>query len=68
MTGYEQPEWKSKAFGKAPVYGIPNSKTIKEQRQSLPIYQLKNELVRAVDQLEKKVLVVIGETGSGKTT
>lgn len=66
MTSYEMPEWKSKAFGKAPVYGIRDSRTIKDQRESLPIYKLKEGLVKAVD--SNKVLVVIGETGSGKTT
>ncbi|KAJ8601657.1 hypothetical protein CTAYLR_010454 [Chrysophaeum taylorii] len=42
------------------------NKSIKEQRESLPIFGLKDELVKAVR--ENQVLVVIGETGSGKTT
>ena len=33
---------------------------------SLPIYKLKDDLIQAVN--ENQVLVVIGETGSGKTT
>ncbi|KAL8041016.1 hypothetical protein ABFX02_10G137600 [Erythranthe guttata] len=37
-----------------------------EIRRSFPIYKLKNELVQAVH--DNQVLVVIGETGSGKTT
>ena len=37
-----------------------------EQRQSLPIYKLKGSLVQAVK--DNKILIVIGETGSGKTT
>eukprot|EP00879_Flechtneria_rotunda_P012406 GHRR01012955.1.p1 GENE.GHRR01012955.1~~GHRR01012955.1.p1 ORF type:complete len:1206 (+),score=437.88 GHRR01012955.1:239-3856(+) len=62
----EAPEWKVKALGKAPTFGIKDSRSILEQRQSLPIYKLKKELIQAV--LDNQVLVVIGETGSGKTT
>ena len=40
--------------------------SIKEQRESLPIYQLKNQLEKAVN--ENRIIIVIGETGSGKTT
>ena len=39
--------------------------TMAEQRESLPIFTLKNELVAAVS--DNQFLVVIGETGSGKT-
>mmetsp|Transcript_13344 Transcript_13344/g.20258 ORF Transcript_13344/g.20258 Transcript_13344/m.20258 type:complete len:1197 (-) Transcript_13344:60-3650(-) len=60
------PEWKQKAQSKTLSYGIISNKTIKEQRESLPVYRLKNELIRAFQ--ENQVLVVIGETGSGKTT
>lgn len=42
------------------------SLTIREQKESLPIFRLKSELMKAVE--ENQVLVVIGETGSGKTT
>lgn len=48
------------------MYGIRDSRTIKDQRESLPIFKLKADLVQAVT--GNKVLVVIGETGSGKTT
>ncbi|KAL6191719.1 hypothetical protein ACLB2K_038109 [Fragaria x ananassa] len=37
-----------------------------QQNKNLPIYKLKKELIQAVH--ENQVLVVIGETGSGKTT
>ena len=46
--GYEVPEWKEKALGKAPTFGIRDDRSIKEQRESLPIFKLKDELVRAV--------------------
>jgi ATP-dependent RNA helicase DHX8/PRP22 len=48
------------------AYGQTSNKSIKEQRESLPIYRLKSQLCTAIAQ--NKVLVVIGETGSGKTT
>jgi len=60
------PEWKQKAQSKTLSYGIISNKSIKDQRESLPIYRLKSELMRAIS--ENQILVVIGETGSGKTT
>jgi ATP-dependent RNA helicase DHX8/PRP22 len=63
---FELPEWKQKTQGKSLAYGQISSKSIKEQREGLPIYRLKSELCRAIAQ--NQVLVVIGETGSGKTT
>ncbi|GAB2225160.1 hypothetical protein Droror1_Dr00005948 [Drosera rotundifolia] len=66
LSGYEQSEWKKDAFGKAVTFGQKSTHSIQEQRQSLPIYKLKKELIQAVH--DNQVLVVIGETGSGKTT
>lgn len=60
------PEWKKAALGKAPTFGIKDNRSIKEQRESLPIFKLREALLSAV--AENQVLVVIGETGSGKTT
>jgi hypothetical protein len=59
------PEWKAKIESKTLSYGIISNRSLKEQREGLPIYQLKNELMSAITQ--NQVLVVIGETGSGKT-
>ncbi|KAI9319393.1 P-loop containing nucleoside triphosphate hydrolase protein [Dichotomocladium elegans] len=42
------------------------SDRIREQRESLPTFEYRNELVEAIK--EYNVLVIIGETGSGKTT
>lgn len=42
------------------------SASIREQRRSLPIFQLREDFLRAVRQ--NQILCVIGETGSGKTT
>uniref|UniRef100_A0A131YM49 RNA helicase n=1 Tax=Rhipicephalus appendiculatus TaxID=34631 RepID=A0A131YM49_RHIAP len=63
----ELPEWKKHVTGGAKAsYGKKTQMTILEQRQSLPIYKLKDELVKAV--MDNQILIVIGETGSGKTT
>lgn len=40
--------------------------SIKQVRESLPIYQYRQVLLDAID--EYQVLVIVGETGSGKTT
>jgi len=68
QTPNEMPEWKKEALGSHPTFGYGNraKMSMVEQRQSLPIFKLKKELVSAV--LDNQVLVVIGETGSGKTT
>lgn len=60
------PEWKKNSLSKGPRLGQRASGSIKEQRESLPIFKLKNELMNAIE--ENQLLVVIGETGSGKTT
>lgn len=61
------PEWKKNLLtGSKGSYGKKTNLTIVEQRQSLPIYKLREELIKAV--ADNQVLVVIGETGSGKTT
>ncbi len=60
------PEWKQKVENKTLSYGIISNKSIKDQRESLPIYRLKKELMSAIS--TNQILVVIGETGSGKTT
>ena len=43
-----------------------NNNEIIEQRRSLPAFSVKNDLLRTIN--ENQVTVVIGETGSGKTT
>ncbi|CAK7564069.1 MAG: hypothetical protein SEPTF4163_001952 [Sporothrix epigloea] len=40
--------------------------SIQETRQSLPIYQYRNEFLAALE--DHQILVIVGETGSGKTT
>ncbi|XP_074281252.1 putative pre-mRNA-splicing factor ATP-dependent RNA helicase DEAH5 [Silene latifolia] len=66
LSAHDMPEWKKEAYGNAPTFGQKSRLSIQEQRESLPIYKLKKSLVQAVH--DNQVLVVIGETGSGKTT
>lgn len=66
LGGYEMPEWKVEAFGKAPTFGQKSALPMQAQRESLPIFKLRDELIQAVN--DNQILVVIGETGSGKTT
>ncbi|GAA0170069.1 RNA helicase [Lithospermum erythrorhizon] len=66
LSAYDMPEWKKDAYGKALTFGQRSKLSIQDQRQSLPILKLKKELIQAVH--DNQVLVVIGETGSGKTT
>lgn len=57
-------EWKKQARFES--YGIKSKLSIQEQRESLPVYQSREELLKAVR--ENNFLVIVGETGSGKTT
>lgn len=60
------PEWKANTFGKATTYGRITDLSMQQQRESLPIYKLRQQLVDAVR--NNQILVVVGDTGSGKTT
>ncbi|KAJ4462024.1 putative Pre-mRNA-splicing factor ATP-dependent RNA helicase PRP16 [Paratrimastix pyriformis] len=42
------------------------TKTIKQQREFLPIFAVREELLRVL--AENQIVIVVGETGSGKTT
>jgi ATP-dependent RNA helicase DHX8/PRP22 len=59
-------EWKKSLMNNKPTFGKRTNMSIIEQRQSLPIYRLKEQLLKAVN--DNQILIVIGETGSGKTT
>lgn len=61
------PEWKKAVIGgKKTSFGRKTDMSIVEQRQSLPIFKLRDDLIKAVN--DNQILIVIGETGSGKTT
>ncbi|CAA7264810.1 unnamed protein product [Cyclocybe aegerita] len=62
----EVPLWKQSSFNKATTYGEITSLSIQEQRRSLPIFKLRDPLLKAI--AEHQVLIVVGDTGSGKTT
>lgn len=60
------PEWKKATFKKDARFGIQTNLSLREQRENLPIFQFRSQIVEAVK--EHQLLVVVGETGSGKTT
>ncbi|KAK4671923.1 DEAH-box ATP-dependent RNA helicase prp22 [Podospora pseudoanserina] len=60
------PEWKRAVVPKDQPTGKRSDMTIKEQRESLPVFAFREQLINAVR--ENQVLIVVGETGSGKTT
>ena len=42
------------------------TKTLKQQREFLPIYKCRSDLLRVIH--DHSIIVIVGETGSGKTT
>lgn len=60
------PEWKRATQSKDQLFGKRTSMTIKQQRESLPVYKFRKQLLDAVH--ENQLLIVVGDTGSGKTT
>lgn len=57
-------EWKRQSRNQD--YGIKSKLSMQEQRESLPVYQARSDLLKLVK--ENNFVVVVGETGSGKTT
>ncbi|KAF4973907.1 hypothetical protein FZEAL_9133 [Fusarium zealandicum] len=62
----EVPEWKKAVIPKGQSLGKRTNMSIKDQRESLPVFAFRNQLIKAVH--ENQILIVVGETGSGKTT
>lgn len=62
----EEPEWKRAVIPKGQSLGKRTNLSIKEQRESLPVFAFRSQLIKAVQ--ENQILIVVGETGSGKTT
>ncbi|EGN96603.1 hypothetical protein SERLA73DRAFT_111238 [Serpula lacrymans var. lacrymans S7.3] len=62
----EVPKWREQTFNKATTYGEITNLSIQDQRKNLPIYKLRDPLLQAIG--EHQVLIVVGDTGSGKTT
>lgn len=59
------PEWKKITQGKTET-GKRTNMSIKDQRESLPVFKFRNQLLQAVR--EHQLLILVGDTGSGKTT
>ncbi|CAD0016676.1 unnamed protein product [Aureobasidium pullulans] len=63
----EVPEWKRIAsHSKTQSFGKRTDMSIKDQRESLPAYQFRKQFLEAVAGYQ--LLIVVGDTGSGKTT
>jgi ATP-dependent RNA helicase DHX8/PRP22 len=62
----EMPEWKRNVLGSNPTYGERKTGSMREQREGLPIFTLRKPLMDAI--AANQFMVVLGETGSGKTT
>lgn len=60
------PEWKRVTQSKDQSFGKRTSMSIKQQRESLPVYKFRKQLLDAVN--ENQLMIVVGDTGSGKTT
>jgi ATP-dependent RNA helicase DHX8/PRP22 len=59
------PEWR-KATQNRESLGRRTDMTIKQQRESLPIFKFRKQLLEAIS--SNQVMIVVGETGSGKST
>ncbi|KAG7117539.1 Pre-mRNA-splicing factor ATP-dependent RNA helicase prp22 like protein [Verticillium longisporum] len=60
------PEWKRAVQPKDQSFGKRTDMSMKQQRESLPVFAFRQKFLDAVN--DHQVMVVIGETGSGKTT
>lgn len=48
------------------VSEFAKTKTLKEQREYLPVFSVRDDLMRVIQ--DNRVIICVGETGSGKTT
>ena len=64
--GEAVPEWKRATQSKDVSFGKRTSMTIKQQKESLPVYKFRSQIIEAVK--ANQLLIVVGDTGSGKTT
>lgn len=60
------PEWKKITQNKEQSLGRRTDMTIKQQRESLPVFTFRSRVIEAIH--ENQILIVVGDTGSGKTT
>ena len=59
-------EWKRGTQSRDQSYGKRSSMSIQEQRKNLPVFKFRQQLLDAVKQ--NQLMIVVGDTGSGKTT
>lgn len=59
-------EWRQATNPRNAPVGRSTTMSIQQQRESLPVYTLRASFIRAIT--ENQLLIVVGETGSGKTT
>lgn len=59
-------EWEKNKRHEKISFGHYTTLSIDEQRQSLPVFKMRSDLIKAVQ--ENQFLIIVGETGSGKTT
>jgi len=62
----EKSQFKSHMKKSEAVSEFAKSKTMAEQRKYLPVYSVRDEMMQVIR--ENQVVIVVGETGSGKTT
>jgi ATP-dependent RNA helicase DHX8/PRP22 len=62
----EMPEWKKISTGREASFGKRTTLSMKEQREGLPVFKFRKQLLEAVQSYQ--ILIVVGDTGSGKTT
>ncbi|PHH51224.1 Pre-mRNA-splicing factor ATP-dependent RNA helicase prp22 [Ceratocystis fimbriata CBS 114723] len=60
------PEWRKVVQPKNETLGKRTNMSIKQQRETLPVFHFRSQLITAIK--ENQILIVVGETGSGKTT
>lgn len=60
------PDWRKAIAPKDISMGKRTNMSIKQQRESLPVYHFRSQLIQAIN--GNQILIVVGETGSGKTT
>lgn len=60
------PGWRQAIAPMDAPKGKRTNMTIKQQRESLPVFHFRNQLIQAVK--DNQIMIVVGETGSGKTT
>ncbi|XP_012275192.1 pre-mRNA-splicing factor ATP-dependent RNA helicase PRP16 [Orussus abietinus] len=65
-TDFKAGQKYAKHIGAGEVTGEARHRSIQQQRRSLPVFAVRQELLNVIR--ENSVVVIVGETGSGKTT